>query len=143
MTEPVGNRPWDPDPVYALGNAWIAFDDLLDEQIGAMSLSQFDLTNGSWMGDAALAMGLAFGNTLQPTVLQTVGLCWQMGESINYYAMLRTQQQANEMKHAIEELIAIALGFGVAFIFAFLGEIAGLIASIIARLPRLIASGSA
>jgi hypothetical protein len=59
-----------------------------------MGGATFNATDGSWTGDAALAMTFAVGNALQSALLNTVGLCWQIGEEINYYAMLRIQQEA-------------------------------------------------
>ena len=92
---------WDPNPVYELGNAWIAFGDLLDEQVTAMAVAQFDLKNGAWMGDASISMAAAFGTMRDNQVWDVVVQCWKMGESINYYAMLRSQQQATEAKQTL------------------------------------------
>src|SRR5260370_25167335 len=120
MTEPAGRRDWDPNPVYELGNAWITFGNLLDEKLAEMSGATLDLSNGSWEGDSSMAMDFAFNNTLQPTVMTAIDLCWTMGERINYYAMLRTQQQETEYKQEVANGIAVALVGVLGFVFSFI-----------------------
>src|ERR1700722_13069433 len=94
--------PWDPDPVIALGNAWISFGNTLDANLATMASSQFNLGDGSWDGDASVGMAGAFG-ALESTTIQVINSCWDMGESINYYAMLRSQQEATEAKEWLKE----------------------------------------
>ncbi|OON76170.1 hypothetical protein B1H18_21320, partial [Streptomyces tsukubensis] len=100
---------WDPTPIYELGNAWIDFGDLLGEQLAKMSGAQFDLINGSWTGDSATSMSGAFYE-MRNMVTKVVVNCWEMGEAINYYAILRTQQQAEQAKEAVAELISMIVG---------------------------------
>ncbi|NED79491.1 hypothetical protein G3I76_05205, partial [Streptomyces sp. SID11233] len=100
---------WDPNLVFDLGNAWIAFGDLLGEQLAKMSGAQFDLANGSWLGESAMAMSRSFGE-VQNTGTKVVVSCWEMGEAINYYAILRTQQKAEQAKEALAELISMIIG---------------------------------
>src|SRR5882757_2702305 len=96
---------WDPDPVYELGNALIAFGDLLDDQRLAMETAQFNLINGSWSGQANMAMTSAFENGLSPQIMTVIEQFWNAGEAINYYAMLRTEQQATEKKEALASML--------------------------------------
>ncbi|MEV5753696.1 hypothetical protein AB0L00_38250, partial [Actinoallomurus sp. NPDC052308] len=127
---------FDPDKVVTLGNAWITFGDLLDEKIADMSGAQFDLINGGWRGEAANSMSFAFENSsrgapapadapagstgpgqqydsrggLRPLVEKVVVSCWDMGESLNYFAMLRSEEIAAENKANIASIIAMIIG---------------------------------
>jgi hypothetical protein len=72
-----------------------------------MSSSEFNLADGSWMGTASDSMDAAFA-ALEGTAIQLANSCWDMGESINYYAILRTQQENTEAKEWLkEELLGI------------------------------------
>ncbi|MYS23329.1 hypothetical protein GA0115240_15193, partial [Streptomyces sp. DvalAA-14] len=137
--------PWDPNPVIELGNAWITFGDQLYEQYQAMENAQFNLINGAWMGTAATAMTVAFFNQsdgsdaignygLQPNIIQVCLDSWDMGEAINYFALLRSQQQKTEAKEELAALIATLLGLGLSILAGLASEIFGLIASLIGRL---------
>ncbi|MEK8143014.1 hypothetical protein NKH18_15055 [Streptomyces sp. M10(2022)] len=124
--------PWQPELLYELGNAWIAFGDLLGEQLAKMSGAQFNLTNGSWLGDSAMAASRACSE-VQDTGTKVVVSCWEMGEAINYYAILRTQQQAEQAKQALAELISMIIGT-VLGSFLGLGSLAFSLTSTFARL---------
>ncbi|MCO6000293.1 hypothetical protein, partial [Actinoallomurus rhizosphaericola] len=135
---------FDPDKVVTLGNAWITFGDLLDEKIADMSAAQFDLINGGWRGEAANAMSFAFENSsrgapapadapagstgpgqqydsrggLRPLVEKVVVSCWDMGESLNYFAMLRSEEIAAENKAKLASMIAMIIGAVIGLITA-------------------------
>ncbi|MEV6537136.1 hypothetical protein AB0M86_47655, partial [Streptomyces sp. NPDC051639] len=130
---------FDPDPVFELGNAWITFGDVLDEQMANMAGAQFDLLNAEWMGEAANSMSFAFENNtvqsdgtlagggLRPLVAQVVESCWDLGESINYFAMLRAEQAASENKMSLAMVLAAIIGGIFGLFTMFIGEIVGLI----------------
>src|SRR5882757_398121 len=100
---------WDPHPLYELGNALIAFGDLLHEQLTAMDGARSDVTK-SWSGDAQVAMASAFDNGLSPQVADMAEQFWNAGEAINYYAMLRNEQQITEAKQALASFLATLFG---------------------------------
>ena len=114
---------WDPDPVIALGNAWISFGNTLNLNLSTMSVVELDLTAGGWLGTASVAMDGAWDALRQPAQ-KLVNSCWDMGETINYYALLRSQQEQTEAKEWLkEELLEI---FGVlALLLLPLGGIIG------------------
>ncbi|MCO5975096.1 hypothetical protein NDW01_42590, partial [Actinoallomurus sp. WRP6H-15] len=155
---------FDPDKVVTLGNAWITFGDLLDEKIADMSAAQFDLINGGWRGEAANSMSFAFENSsrgapapadapagstgpgqqydsrggLRPLVEKVVVSCWDMGESLNYFAMLRSEEIAAENKATIASIIAMVIGAVIGLITApFLEGISALAAGALSFLASV------
>ena len=103
------DKNWDPNPVYELGNALIDFGDFLDEQAARMTGAEFDLNNGAWRGDAEMYMTQAFSDQRE-SVMNIIEEFWDTGEMINYYAMLRTEQEKTLAKQALAELIAGLVG---------------------------------
>ncbi|MFE1856690.1 hypothetical protein, partial [Streptomyces sp. NPDC059489] len=143
---------FDPDPVIELGNAWITFGDALDEQMANMAGAQFDLLNGGWTGEAANSMSFAFENNyvasdgnvagggLRPLVEQVVESCWDLGESINYFAMLRSEQAASEAKVSLAMVLATVIGGILGLFTMFIGEIVGLIGEALEALVTALGS---
>src|SRR5205809_662876 len=128
---------WDASPVYELGNAFIVFGDLLDEKIADMSSALFDLGDGSWSGDASRSMSSAFMNGLRHGALLTVGALWSLGEAINYYAMLRSEQQETEAKQELASMLATVLGFALGTL---LGLVGGMIPGLLSMLGELVSA---
>ncbi|MER5794215.1 lonely Cys domain-containing protein [Streptomyces sp. NPDC001980] len=131
---PVKN--WDPNPVYELGNALIDFGDFLDEQAARMTDAEFDLNLGAWQGDAEMWMTQAFSDQRE-AVMEIIEEFWDTGEMINYYAMLRTEQEATLAKQSLSELIAGIVGvllgallFVAPELLGLLGAAAGLLAEV-------------
>lgn len=101
-----------------------------------MGGAQFALINGSWMGDAAIAMSMAWGgsygssgrsNGLNDAGMLVVEQCWQLGESINYYAMLRNRQEAETAARELAEFLIGLFGVLLGVVGGFEFEILGLI----------------
>ena len=136
-TDPAGDQydSWDQDPVIQLGNAWITFGDLLDLQLSNMTMAQFNLINGAWMGTASMSMSDAY-YSMQPVVQQVVENCWDMGEMINYYALMRSAQEATEAKEELEEELLAIFAVVLTFLAPFL-DFGALIADALAGLARL------
>ena len=96
--------PWDSDPVITVGNACIMWGDLCWEQLLVMEGAQFNLINGGWTSDASIAFGDGFA-TVQQDGQAVAEYCWRMGETINYYAILRTQQEKTEAKQELAQML--------------------------------------
>ncbi|MER7186447.1 hypothetical protein ABT404_44495, partial [Streptomyces hyaluromycini] len=130
------DKNWDPNPVYELGNALIDFGDFLDEQAARMTSAEFDLNLGAWQGDAEMYMTQAFADQRE-AVMNIIEEFWDTGEMINYYAMLRTEQEATLAKQSLSELIAGIVGvllgallFVAPELLGLLGAAAGLLAEV-------------
>ncbi|MER6273800.1 lonely Cys domain-containing protein [Streptomyces sp900105755] len=130
------DKNWDPNPVYELGNALIDFGDLMDEQAQRMTSAEFDLNLGAWRGDAEMYMTQAFADQRE-SVMEIIEEFWDTGEMINYYAMLRTEQEKTLAKQALAELIAGLVGvFLGALVFA-APELLGALEAGLAMLGRV------
>ncbi|WP_031517965.1 hypothetical protein [Streptomyces sp. NRRL F-5123] len=148
------SKPFDPDPIYTLGNAWITFGDLLDEQAAVMAGAEFGLTSGAWVGDGANSMSAAFQNNmggnatrggLRTSVEQCAAACWELGEQINYFAMLRNEQAIAAQKLAIIQLLAGVLGavlglLSGVFLEGFAVALGAVLANVASRLGSMVSS---
>ncbi|MEV6029083.1 hypothetical protein, partial [Streptomyces sp. NPDC052036] len=140
MSDSHGSVQFNPDDVYTLGHAVITFGDQLDEQLAATDGAQFDLLNGSWMGDASMAMTFAWEDQdkgtdagVEAEIIQVVEQLWDLGEAINYYAMLRTEQE----KTLAKELLAGSADPGVREFVIFSAEVGGRLALLLTWAFRL------
>ncbi|MFG2960185.1 lonely Cys domain-containing protein [Streptomyces sp. NPDC048291] len=120
------DKNWDPNPVYELGNALIDFGDYLDEQVARMTSAEFDLNNGAWQGDAEMWMTQAYSDQRE-SVMEIIEEFWDTGEMINYYAMLRTEQEATLAKQSLANLIAGIVGVLLGALLFVAPELLGLI----------------
>ncbi|MFF3561805.1 lonely Cys domain-containing protein [Streptomyces sp. NPDC002574] len=130
------DKNWDPSPVYEIGNALIDFGDFLDEQAAALTDAEFNLNLGAWRGDAERYMTQAFADQRE-TVMNIIEEFWDTGEMINYYAMLRTEQEETLAKQALSELIAGLVGVFLGALLFVAPELLGLLGAVVGLLGRV------
>ena len=115
---------WNPDPVYELGNEWISFGDAFAAQLQAMTGAVSGLEAG-WTGSSSQDMAAAW-EQVEKVVTDAIENCYHMGEQINYYAMLRSAQEAtvaaDAHNAAIDSLIG-ALALFIPMLIPGLGEL--------------------
>src|SRR5260221_2302195 len=115
---------WDSGPVYDLGNSFITFGNTLYDngtaiQNAVIGFASTGSQNGTgWNGWAAASVPPA----VQQLVLQAqtvANQCWVTGEVINWYAMLRDQQEQtmaaemarNDLLMILSTIIGLVLMF--------------------------------
>jgi hypothetical protein len=96
---------WDPDAAIELGNAWITFGNTFNTQLGNMSTALYSLTEGPWASGGSVAAEDAFAAVYE-LVQPVINSCWDVGEMINHYAMLRTDQEKTGAKETWASTLA-------------------------------------
>ncbi|MFC5896202.1 protein-glutamine glutaminase family protein [Streptomyces ramulosus] len=95
------------DNIYALGNAWIDFGDMLWEKMAAMDSS---VQGVQWSGDAhEIAVTWAWGLLREGKFKPAVQHAWDVGNAINAYGDFIKEVQAKELHAARMQAIKLML----------------------------------
>jgi hypothetical protein len=149
---PTDGKPPDFDAIYAYAAMFIDLGDLIYEY--AHNTIADGIQNVVWTGDR-LSAAEAAKETLTPltqllassdqhaTVPSASRLLWNIGETINWFAINLEEQRAEERKHWIAELIGTLLGLFFMAVFgalAFLPATAAMMARVMSFLGDAIAA---
>ncbi len=136
---------WNSDPVYNLGNAWISFGNTLYQTAAGLDATVNGLTTPSgeggagWDGWAAEGANAAIG-PLTDQARTFANACWDTGEAINYYAMLRDQQEHTVAHQRTADLLMEILAPIMAIPLMFTGGVLGAITDAISFIVANVAA---
>jgi len=124
--QPTDGKPPDFEAMYAYAALFIDLGDRIYEY--AHNVIESGFTSATWSGDRLSAANSA-RDTLTPLVAllassdqhgsvpSAARLLWNVGQSINWFAVNLEEQRAEEKKENIAELIAVLVGFAVMGLF--------------------------